>query len=430
MTDRGPSRQSVVMTDSMEMGSKDQGLPSLGQRSMAAMWPLLGGVFLGGITWAVPTAEIEGPAILGLLIRVFFAAVVGGIALFCFFSAGRSLLGHDVRQRATDLTIPEVLLGLCPGCGAPLGTSDLQSGGADRSASPSTLAAPITCPLCDHPLRDRAARWKRQESSAAANVFLLILGAGLLSLGLFLTLGPWLEEGSRGWAVLIAMTGLGLLVGSVGGLMLWGGLLVSLEDMRRLTRFSYHHQYLDGLLGGACDATATTIGDKLVFANGSTRTDLSMAIVAPKDHASLDALTETQRAYALALDELYHRGLAHLWVERLGQWTLGSALAERRLFTSPAAPSLSSSRQEQILASFSERLADGQIRPLYEMFASRCPKAIAVGDLWRTFRDEPGAMDGIGALLDDLRRDAAGDDEHPRTVATVVAQVIRPQLLN
>ena len=165
-------------------------------RFASAALPAFLALFLGALTVGVLGSSVSGPPIFGILLRGFFGLVVGGIAVWMAVVAINALRGE--KRPAAGAQLPAAIAALCPG---------VRPGGAQAQ----------WCPFCELPLGARSDAWRAEEQSWGMTLVGLALGAGLLCLGVFVTVGPLLEGERRVWAG-IAFAALGLLITAVGAL--------------------------------------------------------------------------------------------------------------------------------------------------------------------------------------------------------------------
>lgn len=153
------------------------------------------------------------------------------------------------------------------------------------------------------------------------NLLILCLGAGLVCLGVLVAVGPLLEGEGRGWAM-VAFAALGLLVAGVGALMLWGGAILALEDLRGLARWSYGLELTRPEARYSGSGTATFARTRLLHAQGRASMELSLG--ARQSLRPPTGLSPAQQIFARALALLYQRGQVALWWSRTTSWTIGS----------------------------------------------------------------------------------------------------------
>ncbi len=355
--------------------------------------PLLLAAFLGGITVSVLGARVSGPPIFGWLIRGFFGLVVGGIAIWLFGIGFQAIRGA---APASAAHVPEALGVICPACG---------NGAGDAA----------WCPRCEFPLKSAVPAWSAEARSWLGNLLILSLGAGLLCLGIFLGVGPFLEGERRIW-VGLAYVALALLVASVGVLMLYGGAVVAAEDLLRLSRWSCR---LDLRAEGAAfsaTASATFVKDDLVHAQGSSTVLLSLA-ARPVE----EALTSTgprADAFCRAVALLCERGHVALWWERHASWSVGTP-SRLTLGSRPAPGAMRSrtERSEQLMMQLVVRTVDRGTQPLVELLSPLLAGgATPVAAAWRLCRETTD--------FDDLRGGVGDWRDVPEAVVVAVASVI------
>lgn len=344
-----------------------------GQRLVGALVPLLLAVFLGCLAFGVSGADVSGPRYLSILLKGFFSAVVGGIAVFSAGVGVQTLRGRRVRSKV----LPAVLETFCPRCG-------------ERSD-----AARVVCPGCAHPFTGRAERWSTPEHNYGATLFGLVLGGGLACLGLFVLAGPFAEGERRIW-VLFATGALGLLILGVGGLMIWGGALAGLDDLRGLENWSY-----DWSRGGAGDpetacgrASALLRRGALLHASGQSSGAASVAVRKPRvEPLAFTRLPREGQAFVKALAMLYHAGLLGLWYEEALEWRLGSPKSEANPGDEPSVRHFASVR-ESLETCLLARPPSQEMQPLMELVSTQVTSTSRpVSELWLAVQSEPALTD-------------------------------------
>ena len=391
----------------MDVDPPNETTPRFRRRLVEATIPLLLALFLGSLTFGVWNAKVAGAAVLGLLLKGFFAAVVGGIAAFSLGIAVQTLRGRRARRRA----MPLALASFCPRCGA---RSD-----AERAA----------CPGCAHPFTSRATRWSTPEHNYGATLLGLVLGGGLACLGAFLAAGPFLEGERRVWALLAALA-LGLLLLAVGALMVWGGALAGLDDLRGFETWSYEWSGASGERETAAgEASALLRRGVLVHASGSSSGEAS---VLARDGSALELplgrLPRDGQSFVKALTVLYHAGLLGMWYSERLEWRLGDPTSRRATAKSTAREAPLASARETLQVCLIERPPNQELLPLLELLAPRIKSsAYPVSELWRAVQADAEVTRRFDEFF--RERELASELLEGRA-AGAVTRVIGARLLN
>jgi hypothetical protein len=323
---------------------------------------------MGAITVGVLGAEVSGPPLVGLLLRVFFGLVVGSIAVWMAAIASQALRPSAPSASLALAKIPRLLEELCPACGK-------------------ISLAGRRCPACAFPLGGGAEGWRAEARSWLGNLMMLSLGAGLVCLGVVLAVGPFLDGERRIWAS-VAFVALALLVSGVGVLMLWGGGAVALEDLRGVERWVFRSEVEAGDALYQASATALVVKRSLAHARGSSAVKLSAAAVAGLGHAP--ALVPGQRAFARALSFLYQRGHVAIWAERETAWELGAPRDAATFMQRPPEPQATTVKRttsQRLLMRVAPRFLDEAARPILEILPVRGYGTTPLAAVWKTWRD-------------------------------------------
>jgi hypothetical protein len=257
--------------------------------------------------------------------------------------------------------MPRVLATFCPACGE------------------ATAETATACGRCDHVLLSRDARWKREERSGPlALCFLLLLGLGLLSLGVFIGAEPLMEGELRVWKVAMS-SGLALLVGGSGLLFLWGAVNSLRSELFSAVKWTYHFTHEEQALLSIAEAEASFRKNALSSAHGSTESVLSLLFDRPPPGRGLQDLVAEQRAFVELIGTLFEAGVLAVWRARNVQWQ-----RERTLDAG-----LVRDAREEVRVRALERVPPSELRPLFERLAPRLREARPISELWLEARDSP-----------------------------------------
>ena len=365
-----------------------------GERIGSAVAAFALAIFLGAITFGVLSGEPseDSSAFLVFLLQVFFALVVGGIALGCA-GLGVQLLVTPERAALRAASLPASLGRFCPGCGEASGPDD------------------VACARCAHPFLGRAGRWRTDEKTGLLTAaFLAALGAGLLCLGVGVGVGPFLEGERRLWA-LVAFGGLGLLLGGVGALFLYGLGLTARDALRGVERWTYHWSAEGVRSAESGSAVAHLARGSLVHASGERRIERAAgSFVGPGTR--LPELTEDQRAFVRGIFGLYRARLLALWAEHRDGWRIGAPLSG--IAPAPDAPAVEPgaaperTQGDAYLVRLLEGAVGAELRPALEVLVRHLRSASVVpapgepvaslADLWVSVRSDRSARASLGAV--------------------------------
>jgi len=350
-------------------------------------------LFLGALTVGVLGAKVEGHAVLALLLRVFFACIVGGLALFVALVAV-----NTARTPAEEVGLPASLPSFCPACGEPTATDA------------------ALCGRCDHLLLARDTRWTKVERSGPLVLaFLTILGLGLLALGAFMGVGPILEGERRAWK-LASASALALMVGSFGLLFLWGSVSTLKDELFSAVKWVYRFQRREPAGISVANAEASFRRGELAGAHGSSEAMISL-FHEEQTLLALPELVPEQRAFVEAIDHLFDAGSLAAWRSRSIEWHWASP---------PSGPSgVRRETRDEVRLRVIEALPPPELRALFERLARVLLEPISVAELWRKVRDTP-ALRAELAKLPFRERDAP----QPTPVEAAVSAAIRENLLN
>jgi hypothetical protein len=379
----------------------------VGQRLVAAVIPFFLSLFLGSLVFGVAGARVSGHWLLGLLLKGFFSAVVGGIAALCAGIAVQTLLGRRVRSKG----LPAVLATFCPRCG--------QRSPAER----------VACPRCTHPFAGRTKRWSSAEHNYGATLLGLVLGGGLSFLGLFIAAGPFAEGERRVWMLLCAAA-LGLLLLVVGVLMIWGSALAGLDDLRGLERWSYKWS---GGVGeretGAAEASALLRRGALLSASGHSAAEASiLARDAGAEPFALGRLPRDGQSFVKALTVLYHAGLLGIWYSERIEWRLGSPNPGDEAAPSAVQQAPRTRARETLEVCLLERPPSQELLPLLQLVAPRITgAALPVSELWLALQAEQELMSEFDQFF---RNQELVPELLQGRVSQALSRVISARLLN
>jgi hypothetical protein len=293
------------------------------------------GLFFLALAIGILAAPVDGPWFAGVLLKLFIGLMFGGIVAGCAVGLtreGRRLLARrDPSDEAAGLDPEQVLMARPPEPGEPAGQTERPTHHGGRPL-PAVLvdlcphcgraglatSAVQACVGCGQP-RHPTATWEGEQRSLVGGLAGLMVGGALTALGLFVALGPFFDGERRPWA-LVAFAALGLLIGLVGGVLLWGGLANLFGDLFGPRAYRFHASEPTPLGHSMTVACAHLLRGRVVKADGITRTS------SPATEglaASPGLASPAQRGLAEQLSLLHRHQLLSVWRMSTVTWRRG-----------------------------------------------------------------------------------------------------------
>jgi hypothetical protein len=274
--------------------------PAVDPRSTGRATVAAGGLALAALFGALAFLVLLAPVAPGTpwwaewSVRVFGALIFGSIA-------GLGLYGFVVSVRGPrEPPLPPPLLTRCPACGERI--------------LPTTNA----CPACGRSPGRIGRAWREERREGDGGLFAGGLGGGLVSLGI-LMVGLALTSG-EGLLRGILYASLGLLLGLVGGAMVFGSLVLLGDAIRDHGRRTFA---LSTELDGAAITARAVLTPEVADLRGTTTT--SRAFEEGPAPPPFDAPTPPAlRALVRTLAALHARGEATFSYHETLQWTAGA----------------------------------------------------------------------------------------------------------
>ncbi|MDP2312371.1 MAG: hypothetical protein Q8P41_05660 [Pseudomonadota bacterium] len=351
-------------------------------RTIVAGLPGLVGLFMGSMAIGILGLKVDGPPLVGLLIRGSLAVLLGGIAAWLLAVAVQGVRGPGRRRPR----VPAVLLARCAGCGLPIGPSE------------------GPCPLCGHPAPGRETLWTASRGPEGAELGVPV-GIGLVGLGVFMMTAPFVDGDRRVWVV-VGCLALGLLMSGMGALFTFGGLSLVYEWLLGRGTWSYRAEIDSEVMSSEVTVEAEITRAGLSAKGHLEERDgvLPGRVVRPV----LPTLSDPERAFVSALASLHDTGRVCLARLRVIDWRLDPARSGPPTYTRVITTSI-----EAHLVGESDRAR----HPLVPFLLR--PRPVAA--IWAEVRENP-------AVLRHLAHDSGVDETDP--VVQVLALEVAAQAVH